>query len=731
MRTWLAGLAFEKRAVATVLAGVGVIAALTMAVAPSSQSAVRRVAGHRAGTHRPSLAPPRAFRSCRSLVGYGRRNLALTHGVPETPLAPVAAPVSTPGGPGGTAAPAPAAGAPAAGGSGGGGSSYSTTNNQEPGVDEPDTVKTDGSTIFAVSGNKLYAVSVTGAQPQLVGSMDLGASGYGSQLLLRGTHVVVISGHGGIGPVFAGGGAPGVAPPAVAGAPTGRPAVVVPSPYYFGGQTTLTEVDVSDPTAMKVVNTITIAGSFVDARENGSTARVVISSPPPVLARPALSRSAAGYVPRWQFHSMLSHRRFSRPVATCQQVAYPAQFSGLGMATIFTINIDRGLWTASTDALMADAQIVYGSTTSLYLATEKWINPATSPYQLPGQPTTQIDKFDATSPDSTPFLASGEVPGYLLNQFSMSESGGFLRVASTSAPIWWGGTVPQVPSQSYITVLATHGDQLTPVAQLSGLGRGQKIYSVRFVGNIGYVVTFRQVDPLYTLDLSNPTAPRVAGQLELQGYSSYLHPLGQGLLLGVGQDVGATNEPSGSQLELFDVSNPAAPRLVDKTSLGQGSSTQVNYDHHAFLYWPQTGLAVLPVQIYPTYSVPPVAPAPAPAPTPATGTTPAAGGTGSKSGQPSSGTASPSGSGSTQAFTGAIGFHIDSSGIQEVGQISHPSANGYTQPITRSIVIGNVLYTMSDAGILASSLDTVSPQTFVPFPTAPAPPVVTGSPTAP
>jgi hypothetical protein len=256
---------------------------------------------------------------------------------------------------------------------------------------------------------------------------------------------------------------------------------------------------------------------------------------------------------------------------------------------------------------------------------------------------------------------------------------------------------------------------------------GQKIYSVRFVDNIGYVVTFRHVDPLYTLDLSDPTAPRVAGQLDLQGYSSYLHPLGPGLLLGVGQDVGATNEPSGSQLELFDVSNPAAPRLVDKTSLGQGSSTQVNYDHHAFLYWPQTGLAVLPVQIYPAYSVPPGAPVPAPT----TGSTPAPGGTGSGSGQASIGTTSPSGSGSTQAFTGAIGFHVDSLGIHELGQISHPPSNGYTAPITRSIVIGNALYTVSDAGILASSLDTLSAQTFVPFPTAPAPPVVTAPPTAP
>ena len=169
--------------------------------------------------------------------------------------------------------------------------------------------------------------------------------------------------------------------------------------------------------------------------------------------------------------------------------------------------------------------------------------------------------------------------------------------------------MPQVPSQSYVTVLGTVGNQLVPVGQLSGLGSGQKIYSVRFVGDIGYIVTFRQVDPLYTIDLSDPTAPKVAGQLELEGYSSYLHPLGNGLLLGVGQDVGANNEPSGAMLELFDVSDPAAPKLVQKTSLGQGSSSQVQYDHHAFLFWPATNLAVLPVQIYPVNSEPPT-PAP-------------------------------------------------------------------------------------------------------------------------
>src|ERR1019366_6349325 len=158
-----------------------------------------------------------------------------------------------------------------------------------------------------------------------------------------------------------------------------------------------------------------------------------------------------------------------------------------------------------------------------------------------------------------------------------------------------------------VTVLRSSGPALVPVGQVSGLGAGQQIYSVRFVADVGYVVTFRQVDPLYTVDLSDPSAPRVAGQLELEGYSSYLHPLGNGLLLGVGQDVGANNEPSGSELELFDVSDPSSPTRVQKMALGLGSSSQVLYDHHAFLFWPPKNLAVLPLATYPVYSTPPSA----------------------------------------------------------------------------------------------------------------------------
>ena len=292
-----------------------------------------------------------------------------------------------------------------------------------------------------------------------------------------------------------------------------------------------------------------------------------------------------------------------------------------------------------------------------------------------------IDKFDVSDPDTTTYLSSGEVPGYLLNQFSLSENGGFLRVASTSRPIWWGPVLPTT-SQSYVTVLQPQGGVLAPVGQVSGLGQGEQIYSVRFVGNTGYVVTFHQVDPLYTIDLSTPTAPKVVGELELQGYSAYLHPLTDGLLLGIGQDVSTTtNEPTGAQLELFDVADPASPKLLAKTSLGTGSSSQATYDHHAFLYWPATNLVVLPVQVYSYQVVTPGIP----------------------------------GDGPAQPFTGAYAFRVTRSGIQQLAQLVQDPVNGSAPPIERAIVVGNRLYTVSSEGVMASALDTLARQAFVSF----------------
>jgi Beta propeller domain len=638
-----------------------------------------------AGALRRPLASevkPRTFASCASLVSYAKGHFASTHGYPDPVIAGDAT-ASTLGttSPKSTGVATPGAVSAAASSSDVGGStsstsstSYSTTNDQELGVDEPDIAKTNGSTIFTIAGSKLEAVDVSGSAEKLAGSLDLGDDGANGQLLLYGNRLLVIST-----PPFLGYGTL----PAISTA-------LRVSPYWdYGSQTVISEVDVSNPSSMAVTQTMTVNGRFVDARQAGGSARIVISSAPHAIAEPQLQSQSGGWVPTWSFHNMRTGRRFTRPVASCSQIRRPVQFSGLGMLNILTVDYSKGLQAAQSTSLMADAQIVYGSTSALYIATQKWVNPELGIAQLPGSQTTVIDKFDVTDPDQTTYIASGQVPGYLLNQFSLSEAGGYLRVASTSKPIWWGPEPPTALSQSYVTVLQPQNGVLAPVGQVSGLGQGEQIYSVRFDGNTGYVVTYNQVDPLYTIDLSDPTAPKVVGQLDLQGYSAYLQPLGGGLLLGVGEDVSATtNEPTGAQIELFDVSNPASPQLLAKTSLGSGSSTQVTFDHHAFLWWPATSLAVLPVQIY-GYVTPISCPPNAMCVSPL---------------QQASG-----------AFTGAVGFTVTKAGIQQVGQLVQDQVNGVTPAIERSIVVGSSLFTVSSEGVMQSSLNTFARQAFVSF----------------
>ncbi len=648
------------------LAGVAAVLALA---APTGAFALKAPTA--------AAVKPRAFASCVALVNYAKANLARTHGLPEPSISEPAATTSTVA-PKATATSTATPGAVGAAADTGPASTpaYSTTNDQEQGVDEPDIVKTDGSTIFAISGNDLEAVSVSGGVPRVAGTLGLGSGGSTSQLLLDGNRLLVISNQIPLAVPL---------PGPIAAASSSLRA----SPYLAWGSTTqLSEVDVSDPTAMKVTQTLTVDGRFVDARLVGSSARIVISSAPHAILQPQLQGGSSGWIPSWRFKNVRTGRHFNGPVSGCGQIRRPVQFSGLGMLSILTVDFDKGLGAAQSTSIMADAQIVYGSPTSLYVATQKWFDPGLGVAQLPGGQSTVIDRFDVSDPDVTTFAGSGEVPGYLLNQFSLSEQGGYLRVASTSRPIWWGPVGSAIPlSQSYVTVLELSGGVLAPVGQVSGLGQGEQITSVRFIGNTGYVVTYRQVDPLYTIDLSTPTAPRVAGELDLAGYSAYLQPVGPGLLLGIGSDVSSSNEPDGTQLELFDVSDPSAPKLLAKTLVGTGSSSQVTYDHHAFLYWPATNLAVLPVQIYPpVQSIPPSLPT-------------------TKTGITSSGT-----------FVGAIGYKVTSSGISEVGRAVQDTVNGQTPQIERSLVIGNSLFTVSAQGVMASSLDALARQAFVAFP---------------
>jgi hypothetical protein len=609
--------------------------------------------------HRKRL---RAFASCAGLVDYAKSHLDTTQGKPGRTVVPITEPTPVSMAPqAGTSMP-PAAPTPSADKAEGTTTDYSTTNNQEAGVDEPDSAKTDGDTLFTVAGDTVYAISVRG-ESKILGSMQLG--NYGGQLLLRGNRLVAIVETGGV----------------VYGRPIdgGPVAALAPIPYGYG-KTVLTEIDISNPAAMKVSRTLTFDGSFAAARQNGGTVRVVLNSTPPAYTQTATAGKARGWLPRSRFVSNVTGKRRTRFYVPCGRVSRPPVFSGLGMLSIVTLNLDEGLWQQDSDGVMTDAQTVYGSTKHLYVATQRWIEPDTPASDLPPGTTTLISRFDVTDPDRTSYEGSGSVQGYLLNQYSLSEQDGDLRVASTTEPVWWNGTQGE-PSRSMVTVLRrSAGGVLAKVGQVDGLGHGQRIYSVRFAGDVGYVVTFRQVDPLYVVDLSDPANPRVRGELELLGYSAYLHPVGPGRLLGVGQDATPEGRLKGSQVSLFDVSDPSAPKLLAHQPLGGQSSSDVQYDPHAFLFWSPRRLALLPLQIW---------------------------GNGDAS------------------FAGAVAMKVTDT-LAEAGRIQHDAISGYLPAIHRELVVGGRVYTISDAGVMGSDVDSFGRLSFVAFPQQP-----TGGPVVP
>jgi hypothetical protein len=539
----------------------------------------------------------KAFRSCASLVAYARAH------VPQLPPQPQ--PVL------GRGEIAPGTQVPASGEAG----DSSQTNVQEVGVDEPDMVKTDGETLFVVSGGALHAVDARSATPRLLDTLELDGA-FDATILLHKSRAFLL----GSGPQGA----------------------------------RITEVDVRDPSHLAVVRTQDLEGYIVDARQTGRSARIVVTSVPDgVYGPPAVRATTAGWVPGSSFHSWRSGRRSTGKAVRCRAIARPAVFSGAGVLTVLTVDLAKGLPAIDADAVFTSADTVYASTSALYVATQRWESTAS----------TALHRFDISDPDRTRYTGSGSVPGTLLNQFALSEDKGVLRAATTEGS--------GADAESRVTTLEPRAGALVRRGHVGGLGKGERIYAVRFIGDAGYVVTYRQVDPLFTLDLADPDHPRVVGELKIPGYSAYLHPVGPDLLLGVGQQIGDEGGLQGLQLSLFDVADPAHPTRLRQFKLNEHwSQSAVEWDHHAFLWWPATQLAVLPID--------------------------------------------------SDSFTGAAGFRVDrADGITELGRISHAGGASWTPSIERAVVVGRRLLTVSALGVKASGLDSFAGAGWAAFPEPP------------
>lgn len=552
-----------------------------------------------------------------------------------------------------TAAPRPA------GGAAGGPTTTSTdtgTNTQEDGVDEADTFKTDGRYLYTVAGNELLVVDA--AAPDrlaLVGRVALGGDAFASAFYLMGDRAVVLS-HGY--EYEAPDDAAFPPPVGVADAP------LAASRLWWGYSrpvTVVTTVDVSDRTAPRVVHETTLDGWLADSRAVGGRVYAVVgndlAAPRPLLLnatggpvyegeadyRARLDESLPEVLPGYTTTDFEPGGAVAGggSLVDGADVYLPETAGGGQLLSIAVFDPAADApGPASVTTVAGATGEVYASRESLYVAATDYLSPWRG-----GVASTQLYKF-ALDGDSAPLDAVGSVDGTVLNQFSMDEEGGYFRIATTSG---WGDDATNA-----VYVLADAGAELRRVGAVTDIGVTETIHSVRFEGDTGYVVTFRRVDPLFVLDLSDPTRPAVAGELTIPGFSSYLQLVGDGLLIGLGRDADPrTGAVGGLQLSLFDVSDPARPARRDVFTFSAeawGGSSEAEWDHHALSWFADAGVLALPV----------------------------------------------AGDWSDPAVLEVL--RVGPDGIEELGEVAHDS------PVQRSLRVGGVLYSLSAGEIQAHRL---------------------------
>ena len=490
------------------------------------------------------------------------------------------------------------------------GSGPTGTNLQERGVDEPDMAKTSGGLLLALSQDRLQVLS-RGPQPQVLGTAPLGRDAWGAELLVDGDRVLVL------------------VPTHPAYAPSSQGGRTVP---YGGGReaTRALLFDVADPRRPRLLEELELDGRYLSARLSDGAVRLVTTSTPVVAG----TSPAAPYGPEQEAAALEANRRAARSVGLadvlprlerrlpggrvldhrqavdCSDVRHAASPRGASTLLVTTLDLGQGLNPQDTTGVTTDGELVYASADRLYVATSRWGTAAPAADDVPrptgGPPgdtssvgmttevSTELHAFDTSAPGRTAYTGSASVPGYVMGRWALSSHDGHLRVATTSSPPWGGD--PRA-SQSMVVVLQEQADGLVETGRVAGLGIGERIYAVRYFGDLATVVTFRQTDPLYVLDLADPTAPALLGELKVPGFSTYLHPVGDDLLLGVGQDADAQGRVTGMQVSLFDLSDRRRPAQLDRLSLGEGWSP-AGEDSRAFGYVPDRRTALLPFTRY-------------------------------------------------------------------------------------------------------------------------------------
>jgi inhibitor of cysteine peptidase len=527
------------------------------------------------------------------------------------------------------------------------GSDYSTTNIQVAGVDEADIVKTDGEYIYLVSGNKTIIVKAyPPEQAQIVSEIELEGTIIG--IFINGDRLVVFEQETPYYVYY-----------------DDMPVVKESYVPYISPKIFIKVYDVSDRENPQLQRELSANGQYISSRMIGDYAYVVTNEPV--------------YEEEGEVNLPEIHVGGNETEIPATDVYYSNVSDNYYMyTTIIAINTQNDDQEPTYETILLGASSnLYVSPNNIYLTFPVWGTDILGREVWDSQKTS-IHRIHIEG-DEIEYVASGEVPGMVLNQFSMDEYDGYFRVATT--------TYEETPKNHvYILDMA-----LNITGSLENLAPGETIYAARFMGDRGYLVTFEMIDPLFVIDLSDPYNPRVLGELKITGYSNYLHPYDENHLIGIGKETVEAEEEGfawyqGLKISLFDVSDVSNPVEISEYEIGdRGTDSPVLWDHKALLFDKSRNLMVIPVLVaeideseYPE-------------------------------GVPSFAYGEP-------VWQGAYIFHVSlDAGLSLEGRITHIENLGdleqdyyyFYSPfsIERSLYIGDVLYTISQAKIKMNNLE--------------------------
>lgn len=487
---------------------------------------------------------------------------------------------------------------------------YSSTNIQEFGVDEADIIKNDDTYLYLIKGNTVRIVQAYPAdQLRTVANFTIDdvKSFNPRELYLDGdTLTVVGTSYGGwsepIGTPVMPMPEPMLEPEIEDSAETSwlnfdifpQAKAMVVEPGWRGSnesKTVLASYDVGDRGNPKLIRQVAVEGNYTSSRKIGDTVYLVSNKynnwyygrPVPML------RSGADL-------PQMTDSAFSedRVVAPCNKVMYFPNFETANYLIVAAVDTVDTSEKVGRVMMLGSGDTVYASTENLYVTRTQYRDQFTTSADFTGwryQPITEIYKFGLNGSEIN-FEAKGAVAGTVINQFAMSESGNFFRIAT------------QVDQEgSGITIL---DENLKKTGEVTGIAPKENIKAVRFMGDKAYMITFLNVDPLFVIDLV-PTSPKVLGELKIPGWSDYLHPIKDGYLLGLGKEVEAgaedddrltPDEIMGMKLSIFDVTDLTDPKEIHKTILGEtGTDSEALRNHKAMIIEPENGFLALPVNV--------------------------------------------------------------------------------------------------------------------------------------